>query len=58
MNREALEARIKTYRNDIIQLQANINAFNGAIQDCEHWLEELAKSEKETKNANPTSSPN
>jgi phage shock protein A len=48
MNREQLEQRIANYKNSLVTaqemvktLQANINATQGAIQECEYWLSQL-----------------
>jgi septal ring factor EnvC (AmiA/AmiB activator) len=29
------------------QLEANVNAYSGAIEDCLFWIEQLEKEEKE-----------
>lgn len=60
ITRADLEKRLADLRSDqasiqenIVQLQANLNAFAGAIQDVEYWLsildpvpEETAEKEK------------
>lgn len=38
ITREAIEARLAALTAQRDQLIANVGAFNGAIQDCEHWL--------------------
>ena len=43
MTKELLNERIKTLMQQRAQLLDNVNAFNGAIQDCEYWLRELDK---------------
>jgi hypothetical protein len=55
ITREDLEKRLTDLRNDqaqvqanIVQLQANLNAFAGAIQDCEYWLGILDPTPDET----------
>lgn len=54
ITKEVLEKRLAMLRNqrqetlqDIENKSANVNAYNGAIQDCEHWLSVLAKDEPE-----------
>ena len=53
ITREAVEKRLamlKHQKDEMLQqienLSANVNAYNGAIQDCEHWLQQLAKEAK------------
>lgn len=41
MNREQIETRLEELRKELLQLTANANAVNGAIQDCEFWLVQL-----------------
>lgn len=55
ITREDLEKRLADLRADqaqvqenIVQLQANLNAFAGAIQDVEYWLSILEPAQKET----------
>lgn len=38
ITREALEARLTQLRQEVEQMRANLNAYEGAIQDCEYWL--------------------
>jgi len=38
MDRAAIEARIAELRAQAAKLQADFNAINGAIQDCQYWL--------------------
>jgi chromosome segregation ATPase len=49
ITKEAIEQRLAQLKVEaeqvqahIVQLQANLNAYQGAIQDCEHWLALLA----------------
>ena len=46
MDVASVQARMKTLAADREQLVANINALNGAIQDCEFWLAELKSQEE------------
>lgn len=52
ITREKLQERLAMLKQDqaliqqnLIQLQANLNAYNGAIEECELWLAEFDKSE-------------
>uniref|UniRef100_A0A6M3IEM1 Uncharacterized protein n=1 Tax=viral metagenome TaxID=1070528 RepID=A0A6M3IEM1_9ZZZZ len=47
ITREAIEARLADLRAQREQLVGNLNAFNGAIQDCEFWLAEVDKAEQD-----------
>lgn len=38
---EALKAQRKDLQAKVEQLSCNINAYNGAIEDCEYWLAQL-----------------
>ena len=45
ITREQLVERLTLLRREreqvqgnLVQLQANLNAYDGAIQDCEYWL--------------------
>lgn len=50
---EARKAQLQEQRAQLesqhLQILANLNAHEGAIQDCDHWLAELDKPEAETK---------
>lgn len=55
ITRKDLEKRLADLRADqaqvqenIVQLQANLNAFAGAIQDVEYWLSILEPAPEET----------
>lgn len=39
----ALEARLVELQQGRDQAMANVNAYNGAIQECQHWLDWLDK---------------
>lgn len=43
MNREKLEERIKTLETEREQVRTTLIVYEGAIQDCKHWLSELEK---------------
>lgn len=47
ITKEALEQRLKQLQTGRIQAVANLNAFDGAIQECQHWLDELNAAEAE-----------
>lgn len=56
INRDILEAQIKLYENGRIKaleafekVKADINAFNGAIEACNHLLSILSKFEEAEK---------
>ena len=38
-----LRSQTEELQQQAQQVANNINAFNGAIQECEHWLDELDK---------------
>jgi len=38
ITREMVEQRLAQLKAERDQLVANLNAYNGAIQDCEYWL--------------------
>lgn len=58
MNIELLEERKQQLNNQLEQQQniidqaiANINAINGALQECDYWIEKIEKPKKsEVKN--------
>lgn len=45
ITKEVLEARLAELAEQRDQKIADANALTGAIQDCQHWLEVLAKDE-------------
>lgn len=56
LTREDIEKRMEKLRAEqaqvqanVVQLQANLNAYAGAIQDCEHWLEVLDAEDDQVK---------
>jgi len=44
---EKIEARLKKLQQDRLQSVGIVAAYDGAMQDCKYWLEELAKVEAE-----------
>ena len=49
MTKEKLLARKAELQAQQEQLKANFNAFQGAIQECDHWLQQLAEGADEKK---------
>jgi hypothetical protein len=45
MNVESLKSRIELLTAQAKQLELNLHAIGGAIQDCQYWLNELEKSD-------------
>jgi prefoldin subunit 5 len=45
MNVESLKSRIEVLTAQAKQMEMNIHAIGGAIQDCQYWLNELEKSD-------------
>lgn len=50
ITKEALEIRLQKLlqeremlQNELIQKQANLHAYDGAIEDCQYWLAQLTK---------------
>jgi len=43
LTKEMIEQRLAKLKAEREQLIANLNAYNGAIQDCEYWLSVLDK---------------
>jgi 5'-deoxynucleotidase YfbR-like HD superfamily hydrolase len=46
ITKEEIQERIKELEKQKRQAEANANAFAGAIQDCEFWLEQLKQAEE------------
>lgn len=44
--REIQASNVKKAEDVLRQQQANLFAYDGAIQECQHWLEELEKAGK------------
>ncbi len=47
ITKEALEQRLAALKRDRTQAVANVNAYDGAIQECQFWLELLKDAEEE-----------
>ena len=47
ITRVLLEKRVELYQEQRASAQAQVYGYDGAIQDLEHWLEELDKKEPE-----------
>jgi len=47
ITRELLEERLARYQADRSDLQAQLNAYEGAVQDCQHWLSVLDQEPEE-----------
>ena len=43
MNVESIKSRIEFLNAQAKQLELNLHAIGGAIQDCNYWLNELEK---------------
>lgn len=46
MNKETIEKRIQQLKAEQQQFVANVHGCEGAIQDCNFWLNELNKPEE------------
>lgn len=47
MTKEKIQDRIQTLETEREQLKANLLAYEGAIQDCKHWLVQLSDESKQ-----------
>ena len=45
MTTDQIKARIEILTAQAKQLELNLHAIGGAIQDCQYWLNELEKSD-------------
>lgn len=44
---EMIQERLEKLEIERERLQANIYAYDGAIEDCKYWLEQLGEAKKE-----------
>jgi hypothetical protein len=65
ITKELLEQRLEQFQSDraqivanISQAQANVNAMDGAIQDCQYWLSQFPPEVVEAKDEDKTSPAN
>ena len=49
ITQQALEQRIASLKTQYDQAIANANALQGAIQDCQYWIEQLKTADAEKK---------
>lgn len=47
ITREQIEERLKALEEAAEQLRANLNATDGAMQDCRYWLQKLDEADGE-----------
>jgi hypothetical protein len=52
MNQQKILERIEELKQRSTQLQADLNAVGGALQDCEYWLDQVSKQESSDETAN------
>jgi prefoldin subunit 5 len=43
MIEQDIKNRLKDLETQRVQMEANLNAISGAIQDCHFWLEKLSQ---------------
>lgn len=43
MNKEMVQQRLQRLKSEREQMVANVHAYDGAIQEVQHWLDELDK---------------
>ena len=53
ITRESVEKRLAGLKEAKEQAVANLNAMNGAIQDCQFWLDQLAAKPEASKREAP-----
>ncbi len=46
MTKEKLEDRIKQLETEREQLKTTLIAYEGALQDCKYWLDELTRTQE------------
>lgn len=49
MDREKVQKRLDQLEQERTNLFNNLNAYNGAIEDCKYWLSQFDKLEPEKK---------
>lgn len=47
MTEQDIQARIKDLQEQAQQMQANLNAIQGAIVDCQYWLAKMKEKPSE-----------
>ncbi len=53
MIEQALKERLEALETQRRQMEANLNAIAGAMQECQYWLRQVTdKSEQQNDNAN------
>lgn len=57
ITKEAVKERLDLLEKERIQQMANLNALNGAIEDCKFWLSQLDAKPAEQKNKLKTPPP-
>lgn len=45
ITRALIEGRMEELKRQQVNLQANLHAVDGALQDCEYWLERIHERE-------------
>lgn len=48
MTKEQVQARLEQLQTEREQVKASLAAYEGAIQDCNYWLQQLTPSEVTT----------
>lgn len=46
VTKEKLQARLTELQKGRDQAMANVNAYDGAIQECQYWISQVEESEK------------
>jgi hypothetical protein len=49
ITKETVQKRLQALIQKRDELTANVNAYNGAIEDCQYWLGEIQKAEDTNK---------
>lgn len=53
MNVEQIQERIKQLEQEREQVRLSLIAYDGALQDCQYWLNQIDDKEKENGEVNP-----